>query len=72
MQWDRTETGNWGEYITGDLESSGTKVVNVSERELEAIANYSEKHSSIYDQKGFVIMKVDAFCSKVAEDFWYL
>jgi len=44
-------------------------VVNVSERELEAMANYSEKHSSIYGQKGFVIMKVDAFCSKVAEDF---
>jgi hypothetical protein len=51
------------------LESSGTKVVNVSERELEAMANYSEKHSSIYDQKGFAIMKVDAFCSKVAKDF---
>lgn len=48
--------------------SSGTKVVNVSEKELEAMANYSE-HSSIYGLKGFVIMKLDAFCSKVPEDF---
>lgn len=42
-------------------------MVNVSERELEAIENCLEKHSSVYGQKDFAIMKLDAVRSKVAQ-----